>query len=43
MTSCSSASCAARLRAVLDAGEDGMTEDEFGLRVVKALWIYRRQ
>ncbi|WP_192384288.1 DEAD/DEAH box helicase [Mesorhizobium silamurunense] len=25
------------LRAVLDAGEDGMTEDEFGLRVVKAL------
>jgi len=25
------------LRAVLDAGDDGMTEDEFGLRVVKAL------
>jgi Lhr-like helicase len=25
------------LRAVLDAGEDGMTEDEFGLRVVRAL------
>jgi Lhr-like helicase len=25
------------LRAVLDAGEGGMTEDEFGLRVVKAL------
>jgi Lhr-like helicase len=25
------------LRAVLDAGEDGITEDEFGLRVVKAL------
>jgi Lhr-like helicase len=25
------------LRAVLDAGEDGMTEDEFGLRAVKAL------
>lgn len=25
------------LRAVLDAGEDGLTEDEFGLRVVKAL------
>lgn len=25
------------LRSVLDAGEDGMTEDEFGLRVVKAL------
>lgn len=25
------------LRAVLDAGEDGMTEDEFGLRVLKAL------
>ena len=25
------------LRAVLDAGGDGMTEDEFGLRVVKAL------
>ncbi len=25
------------LRAVLDAGEDGMAEDEFGLRVVKAL------
>jgi hypothetical protein len=25
------------LRAVLDAGSDGMTEDEFGLRVVKAL------
>ena len=25
------------LRAVLDAGESGMTEDEFGLRVVKAL------
>jgi len=25
------------LRAVLDAGDDGMAEDEFGLRVVKAL------
>jgi Lhr-like helicase len=25
------------LRAVLDAGDDGITEDEFGLRVVKAL------
>lgn len=25
------------LRAVLDAGDDGMTEDEFGLRIVKAL------
>ena len=25
------------LRAVLDAGDDGMTEDEFGLRVVKVL------
>ena len=25
------------LRAVLDAGDDGLTEDEFGLRVVKAL------
>ncbi len=25
------------LRAVLDAGDDGMTEDEFGLRAVKAL------
>ena len=25
------------LRAVLDAGDEGMTEDEFGLRVVKAL------
>lgn len=25
------------LRAVLDAGDDGMTEDEFGLRVLKAL------
>lgn len=25
------------LRAVLDAGNDGMTEDEFGLRVLKAL------
>jgi Lhr-like helicase len=25
------------LRAVLDAGKDGMTEDEFGLRIVKAL------
>ncbi|MHC2371305.1 Lhr-like helicase [Bradyrhizobium diazoefficiens] len=25
------------LRAVLDSGEEGMTEDEFGLRVVKAL------
>ena len=25
------------LRAVLDSGEDGITEDEFGLRVVKAL------
>ncbi|WP_342739906.1 DEAD/DEAH box helicase [Bradyrhizobium sp. B117] len=25
------------LRAVLDAGNDGMTEDEFGLRVVRAL------
>lgn len=25
------------LRAVLDAGEEGITEDEFGLRVVKAL------
>lgn len=27
----------AMLRAVLDAGDDGMAEDEFGLRVVKAL------
>ena len=25
------------LRAVVDAGEDGLTEDEFGLRIVKAL------
>ncbi|MFQ5534956.1 MAG: DEAD/DEAH box helicase [Sphingomonadales bacterium] len=25
------------LRAIIDAGEDGLTEDEFGLRVVKAL------
>ena len=28
---------AAILRSVLDAGNDGMTEDEFGLRVLKAL------
>src|SRR5680860_860881 len=27
----------AMLRAVIDAGDDGMTEDEFGLRVVRAL------
>ena len=28
------------LRAVLDAGDDGMAEDEFGLRVVKGAGIY---
>ena len=31
------------LRAVLDAGDDGLAEDEFGLRVVKGARIYGGQ